>query len=179
MCLAHLPTHRLLLPGMPFLPTSICPPQPTCPALVVAFCESCLTRSVPSVCPGPSRLIIDCRDPFRRFDTWPTTRSRRTNSPWEHWSTGSHNARCQNGPPRLIPLPDSPNLDSDPVSLPSTPLCLLPPSNTGPVDGRVCPSSRCPIPCRDPLQDTAASNEGRHATPSALPPPPFAPPWQQ
>lgn len=179
MCLAHLPTHRLLLPGMPFLPTSICPPQPTCPALVVAFCESCLTRSVPSVCPGPSRLIIDCRDPFRRFDTWPTTRSRRTNSPWEHWSTGSHNARCQNGPPRLIPLPDSPNLDSDPVSLPSTPLCLLPPLQHGPSRRTCLPKQQVShsLSRSSPRHSSIQRGAARH--PFGPPPPPFAPPWQQ
>lgn len=48
--------------------------------------------------------------------------------------------RCQNGPPRLIPLPQSPNLDSTLSPSPlSASLSLLAPSNTGASRGTCMP----------------------------------------
>lgn len=170
LCLAHLPTHRLFLPGMPFLPTSICPPQPTWPALAVAFCKSCLTRSVPSACTEPSRLIIDCRGPSVAsiHGQRPDQRGRTATGALVNW--GSHNARCQNGPPRLIPLPQSPNLDS---------LCLAPLQHG--------PSRRTCSP-KQQVSRSLSRSSPRHSNiqrgaaryPFGSPPSPsFAPQWQQ
>lgn len=92
--------------------------------------------------------------PLRRFDTWPMTRSRERTCYGEHWSTGSHNARCQNGPPRLIPLPQSPNLDSDPVSLSSAPLCLAPLQHG--------PSRRTCLP-KQPVSHSLSRSSPRHS----------------
>lgn len=72
--------------------------------------------------------------------------------------------RCQNGPSRLIPLPESPNLDTRPcLPLLCLPLLPPPPSNTGPSRGTCMPKlarSQCPNPRHDHLEDTATSTRG-------------------